>query len=88
MKLLEAFRTLSSFDREDTIYVVEPWTNDSEAVVEREPQQGGLPPAAQAIGAKYFLEVFIAEDLIRTSLIAFSDEDGCRRLIQYALNDA
>jgi hypothetical protein len=44
MKLIELIRDLESLDEEDTIYAAEPWNDDSEAIVAREPDAGGLPP--------------------------------------------
>ncbi len=92
MKLIELIRDLESLDEEDTIYAAEPWNDDSEAIVAREPDAGGLPPEAERKGLKYFLEVFVARDFAAD----WSSELGarpsvqqkCARLIEYAATDA
>jgi len=69
-----------------------PWTCDSEAIVAHEPEEGGLPPEAEAVGAVYFLEVFIARDFLEDWVSAecreVSDWEKCERLIQFALCNA
>jgi len=76
-----------------TIYVERPWTTSSDAIL-----VSPSPEFTHAIrqGEKafdYFLEAFIARDFLE-DLRALSDEAGmsederCKRLIQYAENDA
>lgn len=83
---------LSEFDREDTIYASEPWTEQSEAMVAREPDAGGLPPEASDAGMKYFLEVSIARDFVEDWLSSLDEQPTpstvCQRVIYYAINDA
>ncbi len=92
MKLIEAVEQLENLDEESTIYAAEPWTVDSNALVAREPDQGGLPPDAETLGLKYFLEVFIARDFIQDWTANLDDEPAseakCARLIEYAIKDA
>lgn len=92
MKLIEAVEQLDALDQESTIYASEPWTSESNALVALEPSDGGLPPAAEAVGLKYFLEVFIAREFIEGWLASLGAEptlrEKCSRLIQYAVNDA
>jgi hypothetical protein len=92
MKLLEIIEGLNSFDRKETIYASLPWTMNSDAIVTMEPESGGLPPEAEKLGMKYFLEVFIAKDFLddwKASLGAKPTiEQECSRVIQYAINDA
>ena len=80
------------FDSEDTIYAAEPWAEQSEALVAREPDVGGLPPEASDAGMKYFLEVGIAQDFVEGWLASFNEPPTpsaiCTRLIDYAVNDA
>jgi hypothetical protein len=88
----EILRDLSAYDRELTIYAVKPWNESSVAVVARESDGGGLPAEADAIDAKYFLEIFIASDLIedwvKYAQIAPTADERVARLIQYAETDA
>ncbi|HJY78931.1 MAG TPA: hypothetical protein VKE95_19975 [Burkholderiales bacterium] len=84
--------SLSTFDREDTIYAAEPWTADSEAMVVREPDAGGVPQAASEKGMTYFIEIFIAHDFLdgwqQNETRALSSEEQCAGLIHYAIYDA
>lgn len=88
MTLLQVIKALDSFDDEKTIYARKPWTIESEAIVDFEPESGGVPNSAQ--GLDYFIEVFLAvefmEDLPKLTFASY--EKKCKRLIQYATNDA
>ena len=92
MKLIEVVGALASFDNENTIYASQPWTADSEAVVESSPESNMPPTFVEQSKMKYFLEVFIARDFLddwATNLEkAPTLEQKCARLIQYAINDA
>ena len=83
---------LSEFDNEDTIYAAEPWMEESEAIVAREPIAGGLPSEALDAGMTYFLEVSIAQEFVEdwlASLIRQPTRSAvCQRVIGYAINDA
>jgi hypothetical protein len=91
MKLIEAVGKLDSFDNEATIYAATPWTENSEAIVAREPTSGGPPTEAEKLGLKYFLEVFVARDFLdgwSANLGATpAVQQRCSRLIQYVLRD-
>ncbi len=91
-KLIELVKTLESLDETATIYVGEPWSSESQAVVEVEPPSGGLPPAAAGAGLKYFLEVFVARDFLTDWESGLgrspSARERCDRLIRYAVDDA
>ena len=90
MTLLEAVQSLDSLDVDNTIYAAEPWTASSNALVAKEPEEGGLPVGVQEQGMKYFLEVFIArevlEDWVTDAVPTVAQR--CDRLIQYAITDA
>ena len=92
MKLLEVIASLSRFDSEDTIYATEPWTADSEVMVMREPDAGGVPQAAAKQGMTYFIEIFIARDFLdgwqQNEKQPLSLEEQCAGLIHYAIYDA
>jgi hypothetical protein len=91
-KLVEIIEQLSDYDPELTIYAKEPWTPTSEALVDEDPEDGGLPASAQSKGLSYFLEVFIATEFIEgwlsTRTRPVSPREQCERLVQYAVNDA
>lgn len=92
MKLREIITQLDNFDGNDTIYVKQPWTPDSEAIVATEPDNGGVPNEAVKIDEEYFLEVFIAQEFLEGWLSNVNEEpsngDRCLRLITYVENDA
>jgi len=92
MKLIDVIRQISALDESSTIYAAEPWNPSSEAIVAPEPETGGLPVEAQSLGLKYFLEVFIARDFLEGWLENENSEptdiQKCKRLIEYAINDA
>lgn len=92
MTLLEITEKLGELDREVTIYAVEPWSPNSVAVVDVEPQGGGVPADAARRGMSYFLEVFIAQDFVEDWQANLpkkpSAVERCQRLIGYAINDA
>jgi hypothetical protein len=90
MTLSEVIRDLENHEAEATIYALEPWSEDSLAVVAFEPDGGGLPEEAKNLS--YFLEVFVARDFIEDWLPSLDSsptpQELCSRLIQYATNDA
>ncbi|MCS2159403.1 hypothetical protein MUU48_21260 [Scandinavium sp. H11S7] len=92
MILSEIINQLNKFDGDDTIYIKQPWTPESETVVATEPDHGGLPSDAVKTGAEYFLEVFLAQEFLEGWLSNLSqkpsDREQCLRLIAYAENDA
>jgi hypothetical protein len=91
-RLGDVIDSLSELDSEDTIYASEPWTEQSEAMAAREPDEGGLPLEASDAGMKYFLEVSIARDFVEGWLASFEEPPTpaivCQRVIDYAINDA
>ncbi len=92
MKLGDVIDRLAECDSEDTIYAAEPWTEQSEAIVLREPDTGGLPSEALDNDMKYLLEVSIARDFIKDWISFLKEHPApsvlCQRVIEYAINDA
>ena len=93
MKLLDVVGRLSDFDDDDTIYVSEPWTKDSDAMVATAPDDTMEPPKAAAkAGLTYFIEIFIAVEFTEAWVASLEEEPSlsaiCQRLIEYAINDA
>ena len=85
--LRDLVNAIGSVDDELTIYAVSPWTPDSMAVLAMETDDGGVPPIAGRLGMSYFLEVFIANEVL--SELAGADlDERTSRLIQYAITDA
>ncbi|PBB32743.1 hypothetical protein EOA60_04615 [Mesorhizobium sp. M1A.F.Ca.IN.020.06.1.1] len=92
-KLLDVVGRLSDFDEEDTIYVSEPWTEDSDAMVATAPDDTMVPPKAAAkAGLTYFIEIFIAIEVIEGWIASQKEKPSlsaiCDRLIYYATYDA
>lgn len=91
MTLLEVVANLNALDVGDTIYAAEPWTEGSASLVEREPEQGGLPIRAKQRNMMYFLEVELARAVATewANATGLRDDNGvCKRLIEYATYDA
>jgi hypothetical protein len=91
-RLIDIVGRLSDFDEDDTIYVSEPWTEDSDAMVAPEPDEGLVPPAAAQKGLTYFIEIFIAIEFIEAWVASLDEKPSlsaiCERLIYYATYDA
>jgi hypothetical protein len=94
VRLADIIARLSEFDIDDIIYALEPWTEDSDAIVlpEREEDDGRPSPEATEAGLTYFLEISLARELVEGLIATSSDEPSAsavrERLIQYAINDA
>ena len=95
--ILEIVQRLDSFDDEATIYAVEPWTDQSAAIIAYEPDEGGVPAEAAALGMSYFIGVYTASEFLE-GFVRYGDISGpgtppydwlkCARLIIYAIYDA
>ena len=92
MRIVDIVADLADHNEELTIYAKKPWSCDSEAVLAHEPDAGGLPPEAAAIGAVYFIEVFVANEFLdgwrASQPRSTTVEEQSERLIRYALDDA
>jgi hypothetical protein len=90
--LIDIIENLASFSHEDTIYACEPWTENSNAMVALEPDEGGVPPEAASAGMTYFLEIFIATEVIEGCVKALGEGRStswlCQKVIYYATYDA
>ena len=91
MTLADVAARLSEFDQTYTIYAAEPWMAASSAIVDYEPDEGGLPAETVTLGLSYFLEIEIANDVVDGWVSTQQQPDDaatCQRLIDYAVNDA
>jgi hypothetical protein len=89
MKLIDVVGALVSFDRQNTIYASESWTPDCEATVA--PESAMPPVKLERLKMKYFLEVFIARDVLDDWTVSVESpllRESCARLIHYAIYDA
>lgn len=89
MKLRELLRDRRDWSDEGTIYVVEPWGGDADALLSNATPDttGSIIQDGQSYA--YFLEGFIARDFL-DDLEAPDDVDeaACERLVRYATDDA
>ena len=92
MKLIEVIENIDKFDESYTIYAITPWHENSECIVEYESDDGSLPDAAKSQQMDYLLEVFLVKEFldgwIKDLSKPHSSKDICRRLVEYAINDA
>jgi hypothetical protein len=96
VKLLKLVECLDELDGEDTIYACEPWAEDSDAMVAPEDPESAaqfyIPLEAVEAGMNYFLEVFIAREVVEGWIASLDEKPTptaiCQRLIRYAIDDA
>ena len=92
--LKELLENLESLDDELTIYAKSDpeWSPDSYAIACSPLQDGTTKPPPEAVGMEYFLEVFIAkevvEDLESIGQTKPSLQEICNAVIHYAKYDA
>jgi len=91
MTLREAAAQLHRLQENYTIYAAKPWTGNSDVIIELQPEKG-LPAEAAQRGLEYFLEVFIALEVIEgweaNNGRSPDINETCERLIYYATYDA
>jgi hypothetical protein len=87
--LIQVIRDFDFLDQQSTVFAAKPWTADSQAIVARVPDGGGLPEEAQELGLTYFLEVAVARKHLRAWAKGRGRDatlqEQCARLIQYAI---
>ncbi|RCW63252.1 hypothetical protein DET61_11919 [Marinobacter nauticus] len=92
MKLIDVVKNIDNYDDEMTIYAARPWSATSEAVVEYETSDGKPPETANKLELGYFLEVFLVKEFIEgwneNNSVHIDHESVCKRVIEYAINDA
>ena len=96
MTLRNVIEELSELPREYTIYAAMidgQWTLDSLAVVEEEPEDGCIQQTFDGVKMDYFLEIFLARDVIKVWKQWSGDQDPSigaklRALVHYKLHDA
>ena len=87
MNLFTILLNIHEYSHEDTLYVEQPWTLESDAILTV--KEDTQPIMCNDKKYEYFLEVFIIKEL-------FEDyeaqnvclQDQCLKVIEYALNDA
>jgi DNA-directed RNA polymerase subunit RPC12/RpoP len=88
MTLFEIVQGLDQFGHGMTIYAQDPWQPSTNAIVAHPCDDGGVPSEAVTAGCRYFLEVFIALEVLRQFPLVPGQEGGererCARLIEYA----
>ena len=64
MTLLQALDQLLGEDDLYTVFAKRPWNAESEAVIAELTENDGIPPQLTSAGYEYFLEAFVARELI------------------------
>jgi hypothetical protein len=90
MKLRELLRGRRDWSEDETIYVVQPWSGDAEALLTSETPDTTGAIVNDGRSFAYFLEGFIARDFLDDLDTPDDDvgEAACERLILYSINDA
>jgi hypothetical protein len=94
MKLIELVELATGWNGEDaTIYVTKPWAPDAEATMVFPAPYETTPIERDGRTYQYFLEGFIAREVLEDYAAAGQGADAstrqlCERLIRYAENDA
>jgi hypothetical protein len=65
-----------------------PWSASSDAVITKPTEQLGVPSTLRSDGYEYFLEVFVARDVLAALPEPRTVDDQVALLIYYAENDA
>ena len=88
MKLIEVIEKIDDLDDEATIWVkVDEELNTSTKAVVAAEDESGLNPIFSGVKYSYFLEVFIAKEIIETMPEATISQK-VNRVIYYTINDA
>lgn len=90
MTLQELLLSRRSWTDEETIYMVQPWSCKAEVILSNEFPDSTDPVIRSGKRYDYFLEGFIARDLLDDLGVSAPDvgEKLCERLIHYAIYDA
>ncbi|WP_109440207.1 hypothetical protein [Acinetobacter haemolyticus] len=89
MDLFQVLLNINDFQDDETIYVVEPWTLESETKVLKEPDIGLIQIKSDHLIFEYFLEVFLAKEILKN--LEHRNpcmRDQCQSVIEYAIHDA
>ena len=88
MKLIEVIEKIDDLDDEATIWVkIDEELNTSTKAVVAAEDESGLNPIFSGVKYSYFLEVFIAKEIIETMPEATISQK-VNRVIYYTINDA
>jgi len=91
VNLLDLTKQVHQIDPELTVYAKAPWSFDSEVCLAIEPEDSLIPESLASQGFSYFLEVFIASEVVpdlSSGVPFFTQKKWCERLIRYAEMDS
>ena len=91
MRLIELLRHVSDWNDDDTtIYLSLPWLSEAKAILVTPAPEDTAPVVRDGISYQYFMETFIAREFVEDYALsdAATEEEQCKRLIQYAQDDA
>ena len=88
MKLEDAVRELDGFDKNAILCVRRPWSPSAECTVAPPDENLGVPMHVKKAGLEYFMEVYIALEVLSVFEKPASEKEKIELLIYYAENDA
>lgn len=89
MNLEQAVMTLDALNQDSILCVRRPWDARSECVVAMPDENFGVPADVKEAGFSYFLEVFVASEVLEVlEGKPSTNDERVRLLIYYAENDA
>ena len=92
MRLIDVIMTVDELGDDGVIYAQEPWTEQSEALVLTGPVADDMAVVHRGDAYVYFLEVGIAKEFLEGWIARLHPpppiDEQCRRVIEYAINDA
>lgn len=89
MDLFQILLNIHDYQDDQTIYVIEPWLLESQALVLTEPHDGLIQVRYNNSIFEYFLEVLLVKELLadlESQNLCIRDQ--CQRIIEYAIYDA
>ncbi len=94
MRFIELLQSASEWHDDDTtIYVAQPWSCDTDAVIIKPAPDTTEPVERGETSFSYFLETVIARDFLEDYVASergtsATERERCERLIRYAEDDA
>lgn len=89
MKLRDALDQIDTLSDDDVIFARRPWRLDSDAEIERLDAGHRAPALVMSNNLDYFLEVFVAKDVLNVLAQSEVTPEKKRELLMfYAVNDA
>lgn len=89
MNLFQVLLNIHDYKDDETVYVVEPWSLESETKVITEPYHGLIQVQHDQLIFEYFLEVALIKTIFATlESHNVCIQEQCQRIIEYAIKNA